>query len=164
MRLTNGFGTVKVVMLKGETGEQGPQGIQGIQGIQGEPFEFEDFTEQQLAELRADVASVYYKKEEATYHTVGDNTTSIDIPIASYTDHDMLFVDVEGLALTEGVDYTIEDSKIVLTEPITHHWTAVNFRALRAIAITAEDYEALKGDTGSVDSITDAQIDAITES
>ena len=164
MRLTNGFGTVKVVMLKGETGDQGPQGIQGIQGIQGEPFEFEDFTEQQLAELRADVASVYYKKEEATYHTVGDNTTSIDIPIASYTDHDMLFVDVEGLALTEGVDYTIEDSKIVLTEPITHHWTAVNFRALRAIAITAEDYEALKGDTGSVDSITDAQIDAITES
>lgn len=150
MRLTNGFGTVKVVMLKGETGEQGPQGIQGIQGIQGEPFEFEDFTEEQLAELRADVASVYYRKLEATYHTVGENTTTIEIPFNSYLAGDMLFIDVEGLALTEGTDYTIDGTSIVLVEPITHHWTAVNFRLMRAIAIAAEDYDALKGDDGEV--------------
>ena len=157
MDVTTNFGTVKIKMLKGEQGEQGLQGEQGIQGIQGEPFEFEDFTEEQLAELRADVASVYYKKDEATYHTVGEDTTTIEIPIESYTDHDMLLVDVEGLALTENVDYTIDGSTIVLTEPITHHWTAVNFRALRAIAITAEDYDALKGDNGSFDDLTEAQ-------
>ena len=160
MRLTNGFGTVKVVMLKGERGDQGIQGPQGEQGIQGEPFEFDDFTIEQLDALRSDIASIYYKKEEATYHTVGTSTSTIEIPIASYTDHDMLFVDVEGLALTEGTDYTINSNSIVLTEPITHHWTAVNFKVLRALAVTAQDYQSLT----FIESITNAEIDAITES
>lgn len=143
MRLTNGFGTVKVVMLKGEQGIRGEQGIQGEQGSQGEPFEFEDFTEQQLAELRADVASVYYKKDEATYYTVGENTTTIEIPFSSYRTTDMLFVNIEGLTLAQGNDYTISGSNIVLTKPITHHHTAVNFMLLTAMALSTEDMEGI---------------------
>lgn len=147
MRLTNGFGTVKVVMLKGEQGIQGETGPQGEQGIQGEPFEFDDFTTEQLDELRGDIASIYYKKDEATYYTIGEDTTSIEIPIVGYTDKDMLFVDIEGLALNEGTDYTISNSSIVLTTPITQHYTAVHFKALRAISITANDYDKLKSDS-----------------
>ena len=32
--------------------QRGPQGVQGIQGVQGEPFEFEDFTPDQLELIR----------------------------------------------------------------------------------------------------------------
>lgn len=43
--------------FKGEQGLQGPQGIQGetgIQGPKGEPFKYEDFTQEQLANLKGE--------------------------------------------------------------------------------------------------------------
>lgn len=146
MDITTQFGTVKIKMLKGEQGIQGEQGIRGIRGVRGEPFEFEDFTEEQLATLRADVATVYCKKLEATYNTIGDNTTTIEIPFEDYSSTDMLFVDIEGLTLAEGTDYTISEGSIVLITPITHHYTAVNFRLLRFIAMSTEDFDNLTGD------------------
>ena len=157
MDITTQFGTVKIKLLKGERGDQGIQGEQGIQGIQGEPFEFEDFTEQQLAELRADVATVYYRKLEETVYTIGDNTTSIEIPFEDYTTTDMLFVDIEGLTLTQDVDYTISEGSIVLATPITHHYTAVNFKALSAIAMSTEDFDNL---TGDIDAKIVTEVDA----
>lgn len=157
MQVSTNFGTVKIVMLKGEQGSQGIQGETGPQGIQGEPFEFDDFTEEQLAELRSDVATVYCKKLEATYNTIGDSTTTIEIPFENYMTNDMLFVDVEGLALTEGTDYTISNGSIVLTTPITHHYTAVNFRLLRFIAMSTEDFDNL---TGDIDAKIETDVDA----
>lgn len=157
MDITTQFGTVKIKLLKGERGDQGIQGEQGIQGIQGEPFEFEDFTEQQLAELRADVATVYYRNLEETVYTVGDETTSIEIPFEDYTATDMLFVSVEGLTLAEGTDYTISNGSIVLTTPITHSYTAVSFRLLSAIAMSVEDFDNL---TGDIDAKIVTEVDA----
>ena len=113
---------------------------QGPRGEKGDSFEFEDFTQEQLDWLRSGVSSVYnYRKAEATYHTVGENTSTIQIPISGYTANDMLFVDIEGLSLAEGEDYTINNGSIVLTHPITHDSTSVNFKALQPIAVTEGD-------------------------
>lgn len=113
---------------------------QGPSGEKGDSFEFDDFTQEQLDYLRSGVASVYnYQKKEATYHTVGTNTSTIQIPIDGYTANDMLFVDIEGLSLAEGTDYTISNGSIVLTHPITHDSTSVNFKALQAVAVTEGD-------------------------
>lgn len=155
MNVTTNFGTVKIVMLKGEKGDKfqyddyTPEELESLRGEKGDPFTYDDFTEEQLTDLRSSVASAYYRKIDATYYTIGDNTETIPIPIEGYNDSDMLFIDVEGLALTEGVDYTIDGSNIVLANPITHNYTAVNFRAIRSFAITTEDYDSLIGDLTS---------------
>lgn len=113
---------------------------QGPRGDKGDSFKFEDFTQEQLDYLRSGVASVYnYRKVEATYRTVGENTSTIQIPISGYTANDMLFVDIEGLSLAEGTDYTISNGSIVLTHPITHDSTSVNFKAIQPIAVTEGD-------------------------
>lgn len=118
----------------------GPRGRDGEKGEKGDPFTFDDFTSEQLADLRDGVSTVYYRKTEAAYTTSGTLTSSIEIPI-SYTDHDMLFVDIEGLDISEGADYAINGNTIVLTEPITHAGTRVNFTVLSAVAVDAEDLE-----------------------
>lgn len=152
MQASSNFGNVKIVMLKGEKGDKfeyedyTPEELESLRGEKGDPFTYDDFTEEQLTDLRSSVASAYYRKIDATYRTIGDNTETIPIPIEGYTSADMLLIDVEGLALTEGVDYTIDESNIVLATPITHNYTAVNFRAIRAFAITTEDYDSLIGD------------------
>lgn len=152
MKVTTSFGTVKIVMLKGEKGDKfefedyTPEELESLRGEKGDAFTYDDFTEEQLTDLRSSVASAYYRKIDATYRTIGDNTETIPIPIEGYTSSDMLLIDVEGLALTEGEDYTIDGSNIVLATPITHNYTAVNFRAIRAFAITTEDYDSFIGD------------------
>lgn len=152
MKVTTSFGTVKIVMLKGEKGDKfefedyTPEELESLRGEKGDAFTYDDFTEEQLTDLRSSVASAYYRKIDATYRTIGDNTETIPIPIEGYTSADMLLIDVEGLALAEGEDYTIDGSNIVLATPITHNYTAVNFRAIRAFAITTEDYDSLIGD------------------
>lgn len=50
LTVTSGTG-ISSADLKGEKGDQGER---GLQGIQGEPFEFEDFTEEQLALLKGE--------------------------------------------------------------------------------------------------------------
>lgn len=131
----------------------GPRGKDGEKGEKGDPFTFDDFTSEQLADLRDGVSTVYYRKIEAAYTTSGTLTSSIEIPI-SYTDHDMLFVDIEGLDISEGADYTISGNTIVLTEPITHAGTRVNFTVLSAVAADAEDLEEFWN------SIADATVDS----
>lgn len=132
---------------KGEKGDVGPKGEQGKKGEKGDTFTFNDLTEEQLAELRRDI-SVYYRKIEATYTTTSSSTTKVTIPISGWNNHDMLFVDVNGLDLVDGVDYTISNRSIVLTNAITGIGQSINFKAFRAIAITSEDYDALKGEKG----------------
>lgn len=131
----------------------GPRGKDGEKGEKGDPFTFDDFTSEQLADLRDGVSTVYYRKTDAAYTTSGTLTSSIEIPI-SYTDHDMLFVDIEGLDISEGADYTINGNTIVLTEPITHDGTRVNFTVLSAVGVDAEDLEEFWN------SIADATVDS----
>jgi lysophospholipase L1-like esterase len=105
-------------------------GPKGDKGDKGDPFTYKDFTKRQLDQLSSKVASVGNKSEDAYFTTTLASTTTIPIPIVDYDDFDLLFVDVEGLDLAENVDYTIQGSNIVLTQPITHTGVKVHFRAL----------------------------------
>lgn len=132
-----------VTLLRSSVG----MGPRGQQGPKGDTFTFDDLTPSQLASLRRDVASVYYRLLQGSVQTTSGSTTTIEIPV-DYSDHDILFVDVNGLDLVGGTDYTVSNGSIVLASPITHQGASVNFKVLRAIALTPEDYSALKGDKG----------------
>lgn len=135
MQATSNFGTVKIMMLKGEQGEAGENG------------HFEDLTDEQKAELKTDLRA-FYKKSEGVYTTLG-LTTMIEIPIDGFRSTDILSVDVNGLDLIGGRDYTVNGSYITLAEPITESGAIVHFVALRAAAVSEGDYSAMKGDTGA---------------
>lgn len=140
--------------IQGPKGDRGEQGIQGPKGDKGDAFAFEDFTTEQLDDLRSDVTSVYYRKDEATFTTTSDFTSAIAIPFSDYRDTDMLFVDIEGLMLTEGEDYTIVTSPnngnhvcmFTTNHGIGHAGTDVHFKRLTALAIDPSDFDDLSDD------------------
>lgn len=133
----------------------GPRGKDGEKGEKGDPFTFDDFTSEQLAQLRTGVSTVYYRKSEDYITTIGDNTSVVAIPFDGYTEHDMLLVNVEGLDLIEGQDYSIDGDHItLLIEPIVHSGTRVNFTMLKAVGVTASDLDDFWGD------LTEASADA----
>jgi hypothetical protein len=153
MRTSTQFGTVKILMLKGEQGEQGASG------------RFEDLTEEQMAELKQDLRA-FYKKAEGIYVTTSQGARTIPVPIDGFRSTDILLVDVDGLDLVQGTDYTIDGTSIVLSSPITTDGHVVHFVALRASAVEAEDYALLKGDkgdTGDFSQLTQAEQDEIAE-
>lgn len=127
-------------------------GPRGEQGEPGKSFEFEDFTEEQLETLRSNLKA-YVKKEEAVIQTVSSWTYRMPMPFSGFRPTDILFIDIEGLSLIEGVDYTLKDGIINFTTPIQQPQTNVHFIALRTVAIEEEDYDKLKGDPGTT--ITD---------
>ena len=91
----------------------------------------------------------YYQKQEGSYTTTGSSESTIPIAISSYSTADMLLVDINGLDLIAGTDYTISGSNIVLTTPITSAGTVVHFIALRAVTASQTDIQTLKGDPGA---------------
>ena len=122
---------------KGDTGATGPQGPQGPkgengpQGPSGKDLAFSNLTPKELDTIYKHSAYAVNKSEDAYFTTNLTSMFVIPIPIANFEDSfDLLFVDVEGLDLAEGVDYTISGDKIILTQPITHIGTKVHFRAL----------------------------------
>lgn len=106
-------------------------------------FTFDDFTPQQLDDLRSDITSVYYRKDDAVITTSGTNTTTIPIPFEDFRATDILVVSVEGLTIAQGTDYTVSDGNVVLASPITHAGTAVGLTRMTGIALTAEDLDAI---------------------
>lgn len=177
---------------KGDKGDRGPQGSQGPQGPRGErgypgsTFTFDDLTPAQLDELREEVGNVYFHVDERSIESDGDNMSTIAIPWSDFdAELDMLFIDIEGLTLTKGVDFVISSnsSVILLSNPITHPGTYINFKRVVALTVDPEDLNEFLVDripdggitgikianhTITADkfdasvSITDAQIDAIT--
>lgn len=124
---------------------------QGPAGSKGESFKFDDFTQEQLDDLRSEIATVYCRKYEAAYQTNGSNVRTIPIPFDDYNESvDMLFVDIEGLSLAQNVDYTVSGSNIVLMTPITNNNTTVHFKMLTVVAVSESDMEAI-GDLFDVD-------------
>lgn len=118
------------------------------QGPKGDPLTFDDLTPEQIEQIRDDVRSCFYRKDEYTYTTTGASESVIPVPFSWYTTADMLWITVNGLDMEKNVDYTVSNGNVSLTTPITHVGTKVHFSALRAIAITPEDYSNLKGDQG----------------
>ena len=142
---------------KGDTGATGPQGpkgdagSQGPKGDKGDAFTYEDFTEEELEELRASVSS-YYKKDEAYYETASENESTIPIGITGFRTTDILIVDINGLTLIPEIDYTVSNTNILLTKPVDAG-TLLHFIAIRNVAITENDYEKLKGDKGDTGAV-----------
>lgn len=102
---------------------------EGPKGEKGDPTYFDDLTEEQLQEIYRAASFVGNKTEDAVVTTTGTSTTVIEIPF-DYDEFDMLFVDVNGLDLAEGDDYTIVDNSISLDTSLPAGQD-VHFRLLR---------------------------------
>lgn len=100
-----------------------------------------------------------YQKHESTYTTSSGSTSTIPINVSGYQSTDILLVDVNGLDLVLGTDYTISGNNIVLTTPITSAGAVVHFTALRAGLIPTQDLNQLKGDPGVVQ---DVEVDGVS--
>ena len=90
----------------------------------------------------------YVGKTENTYTTTLSSETTIPIGIQTYSSTDVLLVDINGLDLIQGTDYTISGTNIVLTTPITTIGTKVHFVTLKMTSATTSDYNNLRGPKG----------------
>lgn len=102
----------------------------GPKGEKGDPTYFDDLTPEQLQEIYQAASFVGNRSLDETVVTSGASTTVIDIPWIDYDQFDMLFIDVNGLDLAEGDDYTISGNSIVLATPLPAGQD-VHFRLLR---------------------------------
>ena len=132
-----------------------------LKGPKGDTFTYSDLTPAQIADLKADLRS-FYKKSESLYTTTAASTSTIPIGIDGYRSTDVLIVDINGLVLIQGTEYTISGTNIVLTSPLPAG-QQVHFTALRASEVTQADYATIKGDTGATPDISmSASVDANT--
>lgn len=102
----------------------------GPKGDKGDPAYFDDLTPTQLQQIYQAASFVGNRSLDETVVTSGASTTVIPIPWVDYDQFDMLFVDVNGLDLAEGDDYTISSNNIVLATPLPAGQN-VHFRLLR---------------------------------
>lgn len=98
--------------------------------------------------ITTDGTIAFYRKEESVYVTETADEDTIPIGISGFTTADMLLVDINGLDLSEGEEYVISGTNIVLDTPIGTIGTVVHFVVLRAITATAADVATLKGEKG----------------
>lgn len=103
--------------------------------------------------INTDGTIAYYRKEESVYVTKTANENTIPIGVSGFTAADMLLVDINGLDLSEGEEYEISGTNVVLDTPIGTIGTPVHFVVLRAVTATVSDYDALKGDDGVVQDV-----------
>lgn len=98
----------------------------------------EDWLNENIDEIKSLIA--FQKKFEATYVTDVAPTSAIRIPINEYKYNDILFVDINGLDLIEGIDYELHNNVITLNEPIMQVGEKVHFIILRSIVMSPDDY------------------------
>lgn len=98
----------------------------------------EDWLNENVDEIKSLIA--FQKKFEATYVTEVAPTSAIRIPINEYKYNDILFVDINGLDLIEGIDYELHNNVITLNEPIMQVGEKVHFVILRSIVMSPDDY------------------------
>lgn len=109
----------------------------GPKGDKGDTAYFDDLTPQQLQKIYQEASFVGNKSFDEVVTTTGASTTTIPIPWVDYDQFDMLFIDVNGLDLSEHDDYEIVSGNIVLTTPLPAGQD-VHFRLLR--------YDVVDGD------------------
>ena len=101
----------------------------------------------------------YVSKTENTYTTSSSSISTIPIGISEYTSTDLLLVDINGLDLIQGTDYTVSGTNIVLATPITTSGTKVHFVDFKLVTATVSDIATLKGDAagfGTVNATVDS--------
>ena len=102
---------------------------EGPKGEKGDPTYFDDLTEDQLQEIYKQASFVGNKSQDAIVTTSDNFTTVVTIPF-DYDGFDMLFVDVNGLDLAEGDDYSIVGNTVSLVTPLPAS-QEIHFRALK---------------------------------
>ena len=105
-------------------------GPAGPKGEDGGYIPFDELTDEQLEKIYMGASACHTYSTDAYVLTTGTQTQRITIPIEDISEYDLLCVDVEGLDLVEGTDYTFMDDYIVLNQPITHPNTRVHFKAI----------------------------------
>ena len=103
----------------------------------------------------------YVSKTENTYTTGSSSVSTIPIGINEYTSTDLLLVDINGLDLIQGTDYTISGTNIVLATPITTSGTKVHFVDFKLVTATVSDIATLKGDAAGFGTVS-ATVDSNT--
>lgn len=122
------------------------EGPAGPQGPAGDTIDFDDLSDEQIARIYQNASFVTNKTRDAVITTETGGVTTIQIPSSlEYDQFDMLFVDVNGLDLAEGVDYTISGNSIVLTTPLPLGQD-VHFRVMK--------YDLVDGDKTIIDRST----------
>lgn len=111
-------------------GPKGEKGEKGDKGDTGDTLKFSDLTTEEINRLVGMLAYVGTESEDAIFITTDPSTSVIPIPIDTYDEFDLLFVDINGLDLAYGVDYIISDGSIMLAQPLPEG-QRVHFRALK---------------------------------
>ena len=145
--LMDGTGAVGTSVKYAREDHRHPSDTNKVDKVSGKGLSTNDYTNEDKAKVDAityDGILSFYKKMESTYTTESATAIStIPIGISGFGTHDMLFVDINGLDLIQGTDYTVSGTNIILTTPITASGTKVHFVALRALAATSEEIEEL---------------------
>ena len=136
--------------------------------------ELEDNTQKSLEKMQDDFEKEiednikqkinYNRKYETTYITTSTNETVIPINIEQFNDTTVLFVNINGLDLSETIDYTIDyaNKNITLTNPLEKIGTKINFTCLKSTIANASDYDKLKGDKGDKGDKGESGTDGVT--
>lgn len=105
----------------------------------------------------------FYKNVSENFTTTKDNTTTVNIQFEDYrNDIDLLDVYVNGIHLTENVDYVRTSNGITLTKALDKD-NLVNFTIRRATSADIEDYESLRGPAGTVENVPTLIVEQIDE-
>lgn len=137
------------VKLDGLTDEQKATVIQQIINAIGESEEgitisptvnITDLTEEQIGQIAAQLANVVSSVEDAIVTTTDNNTHIIAIPFDDYNVTDLIWVDIEGLTLSEGTDYSIYNNQVVLATTIEKAGTRVHFRRFKYVMPIGDKY------------------------
>ncbi len=126
----------------------------GPKGDKGDTAYFDDLTEEQLQKIYQEASFVGNKSFDEVVTTTGASTTTIPIPWVDYDQFDMLFIDVNGLDLSEHDDYEIVSGNIVLTTPLPAGQD-VHFRLLR--------YDVIDGDKNIVNTMGRKDYNTVAE-
>lgn len=132
----------------------------GPKGDKGDPLNFDDLTDEQLGKI---YRAIGYRKLDGVYTVDSVPAREIPIPVTDgYQPYDVLFVDVNGLDLVEGVDYSISGDNIVLAndDVITHVGTRVHFRTLRFNWTESEFVKSARAYSTVADMIQDEGLEA----
>lgn len=94
--------------------------------------------------------ATYAKRYDETYTTISVNQTNIPISLSVFNESTPLFIGVNGLMLSEGIDYTINYStkRITLNKPIEIVGTKIQIVVLKQVSGTEQTFELLKGEKG----------------
>ena len=105
---------------------------------------YEGTEEQWLDEV---TGTNYYRLYSKTFTTTQATSQIVMDLEVTYRETDMLSVYINGLKAIQGIDYTVENNVIILTNEV-ETGTQIYYAIPRTINVPSEDYELLRGPVG----------------